>query len=92
MFWDKPATNDYDWLHDPGRGRFIHPSRRRVLTPREAARIQGFPDSFDFSVEGAPPWKHALGKWIGDAVPCWLGYAAVLSALFKLLAVHGEAD
>ena len=51
------------------------------LTPREAARIQGFPDSFVFAPNGGVPSKKSLSKWIGDAVPSWLGYAAVLTAL-----------
>ena len=38
----------------PGHGRFqavrpIHPTEPRVITPREAARLQGFPDWFQFS-------------------------------------------
>ncbi len=38
----------------PDRGRFqavrpLHPTLNRVITPREAARLQGFPDWFQFS-------------------------------------------
>jgi len=38
----------------PDRGRFqavrpLHPTQDRVITPREAARLQGFPDWFQFS-------------------------------------------
>ena len=66
----------------PGRGRYIHPTRRRVLTPREAARIQGFPDTYEFHVDPRnPPVKAKLAKWIGDAVPMPLGHAAGLAAL-----------
>jgi DNA (cytosine-5)-methyltransferase 1 len=36
------------YLANPGSGRFWHPVQNRALTLREAARIQGFPDSFKF--------------------------------------------
>ncbi len=81
MYWDKPAQTITTGFMTPGRGRYIHPGQRRVITAREAARIQGFPDTYDFSVNSGAPSKKALTKWIGDAVPSWLGYAAVLAAL-----------
>lgn len=31
-----------------GSGRYTHPSEHRGITPREAARLQSFPDSFKF--------------------------------------------
>jgi DNA (cytosine-5)-methyltransferase 1 len=80
--WDAPAQTITTGFMTPGRGRFVHPSRRRPLTPREAARLQGFPDWFEFRPNANPtPSKKALGKWIGDSVPCILGYVAVLGAL-----------
>jgi len=80
--WDCPAGTITTGFVTPGRGRFIHPSRRRPLTPREAARLQGFPDWYEFRAgHAAVPKKNALAKWIGDAVPPILGYSAVLSAL-----------
>ena len=81
MYWDRPAQTITTGFMTPGRGRYIHPSQRRVITAREAARIQGFPDTYDFSIDDGAPSKKALTKWIGDAVPSWLGYAAVLTAL-----------
>lgn len=79
--WDKPSQTITTGFNSPGRGRYIHPSQRRVITAREAARIQGFPDDFVFTPNGQIPSRALLYKWIGDAVPSWLGYPAVLTAL-----------
>lgn len=84
MFWEKPAQTITTGFLTPGRGRYIHPARPRVITPREAARIQAFPDSFDFVVNGHEPARNAITKWIGDAVPPILGYAALLPLLSQL--------
>jgi len=84
MFWEKPAQTITTGFLTPGRGRYIHPLEPRVITPHEAARIQAFPDSFRFVVNGHDPARVAISKWIGDAVPSVLGYAAVL----PLLALH----
>lgn len=50
--------------------KFVHPLEDRYLTPREAARIQGFPDSFMF-VGGST----SAQKQIGNAVPTALADA-----------------
>lgn len=79
---DKPAPTITTGFFTPGRGRYIHPTRRRTLNAHEAARIQGFPDSYNFHPHsGVTSSKAQLGKWIGDAVPMPLGYAAGLSVL-----------
>lgn len=79
--WDKPSQTITTGFNTPGRGRYIHPSQRRVITAREAARIQGFSDNFVFMPNDQAPSRSLLCKWIGDAVPSWLGYPAVLTAL-----------
>ena len=82
MKWDRPAGTVTGGFLSPGRGRFIHPLQPRVLTPREAARVQGFPDWFDFDAISSGPLRRGhLSKWIGDAVPPILGYVAGLSAI-----------
>lgn len=79
---DLPAPTITTGFMTPGRGRFTHPTRRRVLTPREAGRLQGFPDTYRFVTDPAnPPARTLLAKWIGDAVPMPMGYAAAISAL-----------
>jgi DNA (cytosine-5)-methyltransferase 1 len=60
-----------------GRGRFTHYSLPRTLTPHEAARIQYFPDFFDFGESG----RTLLHRMIGNAVPSKLGYAIGLHLL-----------
>lgn len=75
--WEKPSGTITTGFMTPGRGRFTHPERRRGLTAHEGARLQGFPDSFEFMLPDAdPPTRKSLGKWIGDAVPPVMGYAA----------------
>lgn len=78
---DRPAGTITTGFLTPGRGRFVHPTERRTLTPGEAARLQGFPKAYRWNVGAAPPTRSQLAKWIGDAVPMPLGYAAALSAL-----------
>jgi DNA (cytosine-5)-methyltransferase 1 len=79
---ERPAPTITTGFLTPGRGRYIHPELRRTLTPWEAARLQGFPDTYDFFPDPRnPPNKLKLTKWIGDAVPMPLGFAAGLSAL-----------
>ena len=79
---DRPSPTLTTGFGTPGRGRYVHPTKLRVLTPREAARIQGFPDTYRWQIPGEPvPKAQSLAKWIGDAVPMPLGHAATLSAL-----------
>ena len=52
----------------PDRGSYqavrpIHPTEGRVITPREAARLQGFPDWFQFD-----PTKWHSFRQIGNSV------------------------
>jgi DNA (cytosine-5)-methyltransferase 1 len=68
---DQPAGTITTGLNSPGRGRYIHPTQRRTITPHEAARIQGFPDTFLFN--GETIGRNSIAKLIGDAVPPLFG-------------------
>ncbi len=82
LYLDRPAPTITSGFMTPGRGRYIHPTQRRTLSPREAARLQGFPDTYRFHPdESEPSSKAQLGKWIGDAVPMPLGHGAGLAVL-----------
>ncbi len=52
---------------DPHWGAFIHPDQDRVLSIREAARIQSFPDTYHFT--GSIPQQY---EQVGNAVPPFL--------------------
>lgn len=75
---DKPTNTITTGFGSPGQGRYIHPTRPRTLTAHEAARLQMFPDYFDFSAAGS---YKALSKMIGNAVPMKLSYLLTLALL-----------
>ena len=62
------------------RGEFAHPFLHRSLTPREAARIQGFPDWFGFTGNRA-----SVRRQIGNAVPPPLAFAVAKAINQSLL-------
>lgn len=55
---------------NPGSGRFLHPTRNRAITVREAARLQSFPDTFEFLGTQAEQMR-----LVGNAVPPLLAEA-----------------
>lgn len=70
------------------RSEFLHPTAHRLLTVRECARIQTFPDSFGFC--GTSSDRALL---IGNAVPPLLANAVARSLLADLrLASVGQRD
>jgi len=68
-----PCTTVFAHLEKDGN-RFIHPVQKRTITPREAARIQSFPDDFVFKGPFSKKFRQ-----IGNAVPplmaCHIGIA-----------------
>jgi len=70
MLWDKPSYTINTYFNRPGNGCFIHPSQDRLISQREAARLQSFPDWYRFYGS-----KQSRFKQIGNAVPPLLAYA-----------------
>ncbi|MBQ7031384.1 MAG: DNA cytosine methyltransferase [Bacilli bacterium] len=64
--WNEPSCT----IKENHGGTNIHPKLPRVLTARELARLQSFPDDFVF--QGSKKWQLTQ---IGNAVPCLLGKA-----------------
>jgi len=78
MYWSRPAQTITSGFTCMGQGRFVHPKRKRTLTPHEAARLQFLPDFFEFD-EDLPRTK--LCEMIANAVPPKLAYLLALELL-----------
>ncbi|USD64310.1 DNA cytosine methyltransferase [Vibrio sp. SCSIO 43136] len=63
-----PSNTITTGCNNPSKGRFVHPWLNHGITLRHAARLQSFPDWFDF--EGSNTEK---ARQIGNAVPPELG-------------------
>ena len=64
LWWNRPSVTIRTEFFKPEKGRYLHPSKHRPITHREAARLQSFPDSFRFLGT-----KIEIAKQIGNAVP-----------------------
>ncbi len=70
---DAPSYTINTYLSRPGNGCHVHYSQNRVMSQREAARFQSFPDSFAFTGSRA-----AVNKQIGNAVAPLLAYQVAM--------------
>lgn len=86
--WGKPANTITKSFIYPGSGKFGHPEDDRIISYREAARLQSFDDDFTFYAKS----QEGISHMIGSAVPPLLGYRfgeAIAHALDKLK--HAES-
>lgn len=67
--YDKPSYTITTYFNRPGNGTYVHPVHERVLSVREAARLQCFPDDYYFFGN-----KTDTLKQVGNAVPVMLAY------------------
>ena len=72
---EKPSTT----VKENHGGVFVHYEKNRVMTPRELARLQSFPDDFHF--KGS---KSSILVQLGNAVPCGLS-VAIAKTVKKIL-------
>lgn len=83
---DEPSTTIIAHLYKDGN-RYIHydSKQARTITPREAARIQSFPDDFDFVGS-----RGSVYQMIGNAVPPLLAkkIACAVSDLFDVISAE----
>jgi DNA (cytosine-5)-methyltransferase 1 len=86
LLWDAPAPTLTRWLFHPGSGRFGHPEDTRVITIREAARLQSFSDDFVFT--GSYVQK---SHQLGNAVPPIL-MQAIAKKVRTWLTVSSESE
>ena len=79
LAWDRPAITITHYARNPASGRFVHPEQNRGLTMREAARLQSFPDGFEFTGGFDDVFRQ-----IGEAVTPMLSLSVAASTLAAL--------
>lgn len=75
-----PAMTLTASFSNPGSGTFFHYRQDRLITPREGARLQGFPDWFRWHGY----YDHVVEQ-IGDAVPPPLAHAIAHELAHRLI-------
>ncbi len=74
LSYDLPSYTINTYFNRPGNGTFIHPEQSRLISIREAARLQSFPDSYKFLGTTS-----SMFKQVGNAVPPLLAQAVGLT-------------
>lgn len=64
MNYKEPANTVRCCFLNPSKGRYLHPTQHRVITMREAARLQGIPDKWE--LVGS---RTSIARQIGNGVP-----------------------
>lgn len=64
LVWDKPAFTITTYFNRLGNSSNLHPEQQRMISTREGARLQSFPDKFVFHGTRTSQYKQ-----IGNAVP-----------------------
>lgn len=86
MTWEGVPRSIITRFRDPKSGEYMHPEQTRTISIREAARIQSFPDWFEFHGSNSQIYDQ-----VGNAVPPLMAKAigkAILSLLKSDRAGH----
>lgn len=78
--WDRPSYTITCYFRNVSAGPFVHPAADRAFTPREAARLQSFQDTYKFVGTSIP-------RQIGNAVPPLLARSIAKAVVESMSAV-----
>jgi len=78
--YEKPSYTITTYFNRPGNGTYIHPIHDRVISVREAARFQTFPDSYYFCGN-----KAQILNQVGNAVPPLFAYQIAKHLMSKVV-------
>src|SRR5699024_6565720 len=96
MRWDAPSLTIRTEFYKPEKGQYLHPQWdpddvgnrvNRVVTHREAARLQDFPESFVWCGS-----KIEIARQIGNAVPAGLAAAIARVVRERIVVVEAAVD
>ena len=76
--YSKPSYTITTYFNRPGNGTYVHPIHNRVISVREAARFQCFPDDYMFCGN-----KTDMLNQVGNAVPVLLAYSIAKNLIEK---------
>ena len=88
LSWDGVCPTITGGFDSFSRGRYAHPEQDRSITPREAARLQGFDDDFRFIGN-----RSDVRRMIGNAVPPPVAEAAgiaIARSLERSISVNSD--
>jgi len=75
MAWDKVSPTITRYSNNPSKGRFLHPTQNRAISPFEAALLQSFPKTYKFP---ANVTLTQAASMIGEAFPPRMAEAIAL--------------
>lgn len=87
LSWERPSITITQYARNPASGRYVHPEQDRGLTIREVARLQSFPDDFQFAGK-----FDSMFKQIGEAVPPKFSCGVAASVFVELISAAPNTE